>query len=118
MRLALAALASLALLAACGTPEFRAERQICVAEWMHKIPPIYRQQIVTRYRSEQIPTGVSICTPSGNQQICRQQMRTIQIPYTAVETIDINEPRRNPQIAACAARACQTKFGNPECKVQ
>ncbi|MDO9527277.1 MAG: hypothetical protein Q7J57_17350 [Gemmobacter sp.] len=110
------ALLSLALLVSCGTPEYRAERQICTADWLQKIPPVYQQQIVTRYRTEERPTGVSVCTPSGNQQICRQQMRTIEIPYTAVETVDINESRRNPQIAACAARSCQAKFGNAECK--
>lgn len=107
---------SAGLVAACGTPEFRAERQMCEADWLRKIPPSFSQRLVTRYRSEERPTGVTTCTTQGNQTICRQETRWISIPYTAVETIDLNAPRRDPQIAACTARACTARFGNAECK--
>lgn len=116
MRPVLPALLLAAIAASCGTPEYRAERSICEAEWMQKIPPNYERQIVERVRYIQVPTGLSTCTTVNNVQQCRSQMRSEAIPYTAVETVDVNAPRRDPQIAACAARVCQAKFGNPECK--
>ena len=103
-------------LAACGTPEYRAERSACVTEWTQRIPADLHQQLVERYRYEQRPTGRSTCTTTGNTTNCVQEMTTISIPYTAVETVDRNKPRRDAQIAACAARACVQKYGNSECK--
>jgi hypothetical protein len=101
----------------CGTPEFRAERSVCEAEWQAKIPPRYEQQIVERIRWIQVPTGVSTCTTnSQGVQTCVAQMRSEAIPYTAVETVDVNAPRRNVQVQACTAKACTGKFGNPECR--
>lgn len=104
-------------LAACGTPEYRAERSICEAEWVQRIPPRYEQQLVERTRYEQRPTGQSTCTTTGTVTNCTAQMTTIAIPYTAVETVDVNASRRTVQIEACAAKACQQKFGNAECTV-
>ena len=114
--LALPALTLAALLAGCGTPEFRAERSVCEAEWQKKIPPVYERQIVQRTRWIQVPTGVTTCTTTNNVQTCVAQMRSEAIPYTAVETVDINAPRRDVQIQACTARACTAKFGNAECR--
>ncbi len=107
---------ALLLLATCGTPEYRAERSICEAEWMQRIPPHYVQQIVERFRYEQRPTGRSTCTTVGTTTNCVAEMTTVSIPYTAVETVDANASRRNVQIDACAAKACQQKFGNAECE--
>ncbi len=103
-------------LAACGTPEYRAERSICEAEWMQRIPPRYEKQMVERTRYEQRPTGQSTCTTTGGVTNCIAQMTTIDIPYVAVETVDVNSSRRNVQIEACAAKACQQKIGNAECE--
>lgn len=103
-------------LSSCGTPEYRAERKYCEAEWLLKIPPVYRQEIVTKYRTEQRPTGQSTCTTTGTVMNCQQAMMTISIPYTDVETVDIRASQRNPQIEACAARACSEKYGNSKCE--
>lgn len=104
------------VLISCGTPEFRAERSVCEAEWLQKIPPRLERQLVERVRYIQVPTGRTTCTTVGNVQNCVSQMRQEAIPYTTVETVDVNAPRREVQIRACAAQACSAKFGNAECK--
>ena len=38
-------------LQSCGTPEYRTERTHCEAEWLLKIPPVYRHEPVTKYLS-------------------------------------------------------------------
>lgn len=103
-------------LAGCGTPEYRAERTQCEAEWMLKIPPVYREELVTKYRSERRPSGETKCEVKGTTTLCQPVMETIQIPYTAIETVDIRKAQRDPQIKACAARACAAKFGNTKCE--
>ncbi len=109
-------LAGLIALSSCGTPEYRAERQHCEAEWMLKIPPVYRQEVVTKYRTEERPTGRTTCTTTGTVTNCQQIMQTISVPYTEVETVDIRAAQRNPQIESCAARACMAKYGNSKCE--
>ena len=104
------------LLTGCGTPEYRAEKQYCEAEWMLKIPPVYRQEAVTRYRSETRLTGRTTCKTTGSTTNCTQDTETVSIPYTAIETVDIKKPMRNPQIASCATRACSEKYGNNKCE--
>ncbi len=108
------------LLASCGTPEYRAERSVCEAEWRQKIPPRLERQLVERIRYIRVPTGISTCTttttPTGSVQNCVAQTRTEGIPYTTVETVDVNAPARDLQIRACAAKVCTAKFGNPECR--
>lgn len=109
------ALGSVALVG-CGTPEYRDEKTQCEAEWMLKIPPVYRQEVVTRYRSAERPTGESNCTTTGSETSCQQVMETVSIPYTDVETVDIKSRQRAPQIKSCAARACSAKYGNSKCE--
>lgn len=111
----LCVLASIAL-SSCGTPEYRAEKTQCEAEWLLKIPPVYRREVVTKYRSEERPTGETTCTTEGATTNCQQVMQTVSIPYTDVERVDIKARQRNPQIKACAARACSAKYGNDACK--
>lgn len=106
----------LAALTACGTPEYRAERKHCEAEWMLKIPPVYRQETVTKYRSEKRPTGETDCKMTGNTTLCQPVMETVSVPYSAIETVDIRKAQRDPQIESCAARACTARYGNRECK--
>jgi glycine cleavage system aminomethyltransferase T len=110
------ALVAFVLVASCGTPEFQAERASCEAIWMQKIPPVYRQQVVTRTRYEQRPTGQVTCTTQGTTTNCNQVMTSVAIPYTAVETVDIYKAQRDVQVRACAVAACDKKYGNPECK--
>jgi len=106
----------LLLLSACTTPEYDAERRACTAQWMTRIQPDFAQQLVERLRYEQRPTGRTTCTTTGNQTTCVDQMTTIAIPYTTVETVDLNKPRRDAQIADCTARACVARYGNPSCE--
>ncbi|MBI6629524.1 hypothetical protein [Pontibaca salina] len=106
----------LAALAACGTPEYRAERKHCEAEWMLKIPPVYRQETVTKYRSERRPTGETKCESKGDTLLCQPVMEIVSVPYSALETVDIRKAQRAPQIESCAARACTARYGNRECK--
>ena len=108
--------AGLVALSSCGTPEYRAERKHCEAKWLLKIPPVYRQEAVTKYRSEERPTGRSTCTTSGTVTNCQQVMETVSIPYTEIETVDIKARQRNPQIDSCAARACVARYGNSKCE--
>ncbi|MDR9485804.1 MULTISPECIES: hypothetical protein [Sediminimonas] len=108
-------LAACLALAACATPEYRQERDICTAEWMQKIPPEFEQRLVTKTRTIEVPTGESTCRKVNDVVKCQQVMRTEFIPYTTVETVDVNETRRDAQIRACAQKACMARFGNPEC---
>jgi hypothetical protein len=104
-------------LVGCGTPEYRAERSVCDAEWQIKIPPRHERQIVERVRYIQVPTGVSTCTTNTTGvQTCVAQMRSEAIPYTAVETVDVNADRRAVQVRACTVKACTARFGNAECR--
>lgn len=109
--------AALALvLASCGTPEFRAERDICQSEWMAEIPPVFVQTIVNETRTRQVPTGRTICNTQGTTTVCDQVMRTEYYTVPVVRTVDRNKPRRDPQIALCTHNSCLEKFGNAECK--
>jgi hypothetical protein len=103
-------------LAGCGTPQYRAEKQHCEAEWMLKIPPVYRQEMVTQYKNEERPTGESICKTSGSVTRCKKIKETVSVPYLTVERVDIKKAQRNPQIVSCAARVCTKKYGNRDCK--
>lgn len=104
-------------LVGCGTPEYRAERSLCEAVWLERIPPRYERRIVERTRYEEVPTGQTTCTTDGDKTTCVSAMRTIAIPYTTVETVDANEPARDARIRACTAEACVKKYGNAECKL-
>ena len=108
--------AALAVLSGCGTPEYRAERSHCEAEWMQRIPPVYRQQSVIRHRSEEQPSGEMTCETTGRRTICTPKMKTVQVPYEAVETVDIRKPERDVQIQSCTARACMSRYGNSSCE--
>lgn len=106
------------LLVSCGTPEYQAERSVCQAEWEQKIPVRYGERLVERTKYIEVPTGQMVCKPlAGGGQNCVSGTRLEGIPYTTVETYDVNADRRNVQIRACAVKACSAKFGNPECKV-
>ena len=102
--------------AGCGTREYQQERRTCLQEWMIHIPPAYQQVFVNRQRAVQVPDGTSSCTKTGNTTSCSKGMRTEWIPYTAVETVDVNADERNVHVAQCAATLCVQFYGNPDCK--
>lgn len=104
------------LAAGCGTPEYRAERDICRAEWFRLIPPSYHDRLVEQLRPVRRPTGRTTCVTHGQVTHCEEQMRTVYVPYVTVVTVDRNKPERDAEIAACTAEACYARFGNAECK--
>lgn len=116
-KLVLASAAMLTLLSTCGTPEYRAERMHCEAEWMLKIPPVFRQEVVVKERSEQRPSGATTCETTGSTTKCKPVMETVRVPYTTIETVDIRKVQRAPQIESCAARACLATYGNSKCEI-
>ncbi|MBC7157708.1 MAG: hypothetical protein H5U20_09365 [Rhodobacteraceae bacterium] len=112
----MAMVAAAVVLGSCTTPEYRAERDICSAEWLKRIPPLYERQTVNRIRYEQRPTGVTHCTTTGTTTTCVDEMRSVAIPYVSVETVDVNAGRRKTRIDACAAQACLARYGNTTCE--
>jgi hypothetical protein len=107
---------ALLLLASCGTPEFRAERSLCTAEWSKKIEPRLERELYNRSVSRQVPTGRTVCKTSGETTVCDRVMRTEYFTVPAVRTVDRNKPRRDAQILQCTQNICLEKFGNAECK--
>ncbi len=105
------------ILASCGTPEFRAERNICQTEWMSKIPPKLVRTLVTETRTRRVPTGRTVCKTQGTTTVCDQLLRTEYYTVPVVRTVDLNKTRRDPQIALCTQNSCLEKFGNAECKI-
>jgi len=105
------------ILVGCGTPEYRAERNVCVAEWFTKIPPRYEQEFYYVTESRRVPTGRTTCKEKGQKIICTPVMRTEYLRYPAIRTVDRNKPQRDAQITVCTQKACLAKFGNPECKI-
>lgn len=114
--------ASLAV-SACVSPEWLAESDICRAAWTAKIPPVWQQRLVERTRYEQVPDGNIKCTSSSGKDgkttrtHCTQGKRHIAIPYTTVETFDLNYDARAPNIGQCIAENCVRKYGNAACKI-
>ena len=107
----------LTVLASCGTPEFRAEQEICKATWLSKIPPRLEQEFYNQSYTRLVPTGRTTCTGVGNSVTCNQVMRTEYYTLPAVRTVDRNKAQRDPQIRECTQQKCAEKFGNVECKV-
>lgn len=106
------------VLAGCGTPEFRVERDVCTSTWLTKIPPRLERELYNRTETRQVPTGRTICKGNGATLICDQVMRTEFYTVPAVRTVDRNKPRRDVQIAQCTQQSCLSKYGNAECKTQ
>lgn len=113
----LAVVAALAVLSACGTPEYRLERKHCEAEWLLNMPPVYEDQIVTRHQREERPTGETLCETEGSITRCMPVMEVVSVPYPTIERVDIRKAEREPQIDSCAARACLAIYGNSQCKI-
>ncbi len=108
--------ACMLFLASCGTPEYRDEHTHCEAEWLLKIPPVYQQELVTKYRSKERLTGETICTTEGSVTTCKGVKKRVSVPYQALETVDIRKRQRTAQIQSCTKRACSAKYGNSKCE--
>lgn len=106
-----------ALAAGCATPEYLDAWQVCSREWAARIPADYRQVLVTRERGIKVPDGTETCKTTGNTTRCKQGMRTEWIPYTAVETVDVNAEQRDQRTRECTQARCAQIYGNPDCKV-
>ncbi|MCX7565357.1 hypothetical protein OS189_03235 [Sulfitobacter sp. F26169L] len=106
-----------AMLASCGTPEYRAEQSLCKTSWLNKIKPRFEQELYNRTETRQVPTGQTTCQTVGATTNCIQVMRTEYYTVPAVRTVDRNKPRRDAQIDLCTKNQCVAKFGNAECKV-
>ena len=114
------ALLLFAAVASCSTKEFQAEKAVCAAEWIEKVPPVYQQIAVQRTRATEVPTGNVTCQTQGSGNTgsanCIQEMKTEYIPYTAIETVDIRKSVRDQRISMCTVSACNRNYGNSECK--
>jgi len=108
--------ACMLFLSSCGTPEYRDEHTHCEAEWLLKIPPVYQQELVTKYRTKERLTGETVCTTEGATTTCERVKERISVPYQTVEKVDIKKPQRTPQIQSCTKRACLAKYGNSKCE--
>lgn len=107
---------TLALLAGCGTAEYRAERGICEARWLDKLPPVYEDRLVNKTRYEERPTGETVCETVNGKTKCTAETMQVSVPYVAVETVDINARERNARITQCAQRRCLEAYGNTKCE--
>lgn len=115
-------LAALTLIAAglasgCATHEYVEAWKVCSREWAARIPPDYRQVLVTKERRTEVPDGTETCTTDGFTKRCEKGMRTEWIPYTAVETVDGNARQREQRTRECTEAQCTSIYGNPDCKV-
>jgi hypothetical protein len=87
-----------------------------------KYPPRYESKTVNKVRFESVPDGNIQCyTPPPimknfePQTTCTQGTRLISIPYTAVETVDVEEKRRSSYASACTNRRCPEGFTDTKC---
>ena len=111
----------LGLVSGCATQELREVRAQCTAEGLIEIPPKIEQQIVNKMKEIKVPTGNVNCTTVGDGKFattsCIAQSKTENIPYTAVENIDIKKFERDKVIKQCTYRICFKRFGNLDCKM-
>jgi hypothetical protein len=106
------------LLTACANSEYRAERDMCTATWMQKIPPRYVDEVYNKTYTRRVPTGQTQCVTTGTTTNCTQGMRDETFTLPAVRTVDANASQRDIQITACTKKACIARFGNAECKAE
>lgn len=109
------------VVAGCATPEWRRANSICTAQYNDEIPPKYRQVVVKKSKAIDVPDGNITCktvgTGSSATTNCTQGTRVEYVPYTDVETVDLNENRRDAAIQRCTEAACFQQYGNAACKL-
>ncbi len=120
-------LAALAM-AGCSTPEYRVARDTCTAQWLQKMPPEYETRETTLVRHEDVPDGTETCTTERirdasdpnrvvhtMKRTCTPNTKRVEVPYLALETVDIRKSARDAGIRACTARFCLASHGNVSC---
>jgi hypothetical protein len=113
---------SLLFLASCSTPEFRQAKNECAFEALKNFPVTNMPTVVTKTKVVKVPTGRSTCKTehAGNTDTttCEQEMRTQYIDYQTTVITDINEKGRDDYANQCAAKICDSRYGNLECKTK
>ena len=108
---------ALVLIAACSTPQYEAEKNLCAEKWYEILPINLVQRQETEYRTERRFTGRQTCEPRDNGQIsCKADYVKVEIPYSVLVDVDLNKPERDARIKSCTRQACLLKFGNTSCE--
>ena len=127
-RVRIGALLAALTMAGCATPEYRAVRDSCAAQWLQKMSPEYETRETTLFRYEEVPDGTETCTTERirdtqdpdrvvytTKRTCTPNTKRIEVPYLALETIDVRKTARDAQIRDCTARSCRASHGNVSC---
>ena len=109
-------LTPIVMAASCTTATYNRERAHCAVQWHYLIPAKFEDRLFTEYRQEKEFSGTTVCRQINGQSICEHGYKTVMVPYTVVDQVDIHKKRRNTHIAACAETACEKSYGNSECK--
>ena len=122
-------LAAALVVAGCASPEKRASRAACAAEWASRIPPEYETRVVTRHRVEEVPDGTETCTvetvldtttPNRRRyktvETCTPNTHEREVAYEVERTVDLRSAERNALVRDCVAKRCMASHGNVSCK--
>ena len=115
------ALSFAGVLAGCTTPEWDREYASCMTVALDKYPPNIVQREVQRTRTVEVPDGTMTCTGGKSQDgtevfNCVQNTKEEQVPYTAIEDVDLNEDIRKQAARNCTQNKCVRLYGNTDCK--
>lgn len=84
------------------------------------MPAKLEQRIVRKIKLVEVPDGNLNCNTtylgSFATTNCTQGTKLIDVPYTDVETVDVNKGARDAEIGACTRTACVAKYKNADCK--
>ena len=115
-------------MAGCTTPDYRAARDACAVQWLQKMSPKYETRETTLIRYEDVPDGTETCTTERirdtsdpyrvvytTRRTCAPNTKRVEVPYLALETIDVRKSARDARIRDCTARFCLASHGNVSC---
>jgi len=103
---------------ACTTPQWDAEKNVCMRKGMAQYPPNMTLQTVQKSRFVNVPNGQFTCTSFGSLIECNEGTTLETQYYTVTETYDLNRRSRNNFANSCTRNACWSKYGNADCKVK
>lgn len=116
------ALLSVFVVSACSTPEWRTENASCQAQWNTKIPVRMEERRVQRIRFLEVADGSFSCVSHNLGGItttnCEPNKKQVEVPYTVIESFDVNKKSRDEEVASCTSQSCVTRFGNADCKAK
>jgi len=109
------------VLLGCATNEYNQAEGECSASAFQRFPVKNVQEVVSRSKEVQVPTGRTNCTstPNGAGAInttCTQETKSEWRNYQDVETLDGNKKARDSLISSCTAQRCMSRYGNSQCK--